>query len=74
VLLLPPLPLTHGCAGADVQGSPFPAQVRIRKVINQLPVYVDAWEHLMSWHGNGSTFDLVLDRDTTRELINVLRR
>ena len=53
--------------------SPFPAQVRVRKVINLLPVHCDAWEHLVTWHANGSTFDLVLDLDTTRELIGILR-
>jgi len=55
-------------------GSPFPAQVRVRKVMHFFPVHVDAWEHLLNWHTNGSTFDLTLDKDTTRELIKCIRR
>ena len=56
-------------------GSPFPAQVRVRKVMNLgRPSYVDTWEHLVSWHNNNSTFDLDLDEDTTRQLIKCMNR
>ena len=37
-------------------------------------MYQDAWEHLVRFHQNGSTFDLVLDGATTQKMIETLSR
>ena len=39
-----------------------------------MQVQQEAWEHLVKFHGNGSTFDLVLDRATTQQMIETLLR
>jgi hypothetical protein len=39
-----------------------------------MQVQQEAWEHLVKFHANGSTFDLVLDRATTQQMIETLLR